>query len=147
MDNPFTHVGPSPHPQVKLMVLTNRCLKVFDLSVDPFTPCLCLAAPSDTLQDAIIVAQPDRHLAALVLTQQVRLHRASLTLASNGDLIICLGLYGLVWCYLPLHPGGTAEVSLCGQRPTLSKTNPSCCLCIVSRIVRRVMRWVMMSNR
>ena len=74
------------------MVLTNRRVKVFDLSVDPSAPCLCLAAPSDTLQDVIIVAQPDRHLAALVLTQQVRQHQAAMSLVPNGELIVCLGL-------------------------------------------------------
>ncbi|KAL3677862.1 hypothetical protein R1sor_020818 [Riccia sorocarpa] len=69
-DSHIRRVAWVPGSQVQLMVVTNRFLKIYDLSQDKIAPIHYFTVLEDTIADACLVSIGQGQLVALVLSQQ-----------------------------------------------------------------------------
>ena len=77
-----------PGSQVELMVVTNRFVKIYDLSQDKISPTHYFTILEDSIADACLVSTGQRQLIALVLSQQGILYSQEVAGGDTGARIL-----------------------------------------------------------
>lgn len=77
-----------PGSQVELMVVTNRFVKIYDLSQDKISPTHYFTVLEDSIADACLVSTGQRQLIALVLSQQGILYSQEVAGGDTGARIL-----------------------------------------------------------
>ncbi|XP_024381357.1 auxin transport protein BIG isoform X3 [Physcomitrium patens] len=77
-----------PGSQVELMVVTDKFVKIYDLSQDKFSPTHYFMVLEDSIADACLVSTGQRQLIAIVLSQQGILYRQQVTGCDAGARIL-----------------------------------------------------------
>lgn len=77
-----------PGSQVELMVVTNRFVKIYDLSQDKISPTHYFTVLEDSIADACLVSTGQRQLIALVLSQQGILYSQQVAGGDTGARIL-----------------------------------------------------------
>ncbi|KAK2986274.1 hypothetical protein RJ640_021843 [Escallonia rubra] len=72
-----------PGSQVQLMVVTNRFVKMYDLSQDNISPMHYFTLPDDTIVDATLVVASQGRLFLIVLSEHGCLYRLELSMKGN----------------------------------------------------------------
>jgi len=90
-----------PGSQVELMVVTNRFVKIYDLSKDKISPTHYFTVLEDSIADAILVSATQGQLMAIVLSQLGVLYSQYITGVESGMRILTENIQ-LPGCYQPV---------------------------------------------
>ncbi|KAG8384569.1 hypothetical protein BUALT_Bualt04G0131400 [Buddleja alternifolia] len=72
-----------PGSQVQLMVVTNRFVKIYDLSQDNISPVHYITLPDDTIVDATLLVASQGRMFLIVLSELGNLYRLELSMKAN----------------------------------------------------------------
>ncbi|XP_057769810.1 auxin transport protein BIG [Salvia miltiorrhiza] len=72
-----------PNSQVQLMVVTNRFVKIYDLSQDNISPVHYITLPDDTIVDAALLVASHCRMFLIVLSESGNLYRLELSAKAN----------------------------------------------------------------
>lgn len=72
-----------PGSQVQLMVVTNRFVKIYDLSQDNISPVHYITLPDDTIVDATLLVASHSRMLLIVLSESGSLYRLELSVKAN----------------------------------------------------------------
>ncbi|XP_042008662.1 auxin transport protein BIG-like [Salvia splendens] len=73
-----------PSSQVQLMVVTNRFVKIYDLSQDNISPVHYITLPDDTIVDAVLLVASYCRMFLIVLSESGNLYRLELSAKANA---------------------------------------------------------------